>query len=99
MKQSLGLNLLIKHWWLVVSPDRCDVCLKDPGKDGDIYFSSTVRVMADVCMGDKSYKEALNSSELTVVGLINLTRNITQWLRPSIFVNAPGPLPNDEKEP
>ena len=88
-----------KNWWLVVSPDRCDVCLKDPGKDVDIYFSSTVRVMADVWMGDKSYKEALKSSELTVVGPDNLTRNIRQWLRPSIFADAPRSSPNDEKEP
>ena len=76
-------------WWLVVRQDRVDLCIKDPGKDVDIYFTSTVRAMADVWMGDNSYKDAIKSGALLVVGPTNLTQNISQWLKPSIFADAP----------
>lgn len=77
------------NWWLLVRGERVDLCLKDPGKDVDVYISSTVRVMADVWMGERTYKSAMESGELTVQGPAALTRNIKSWLRPSIFADSP----------
>ncbi|WP_417464811.1 winged helix-turn-helix transcriptional regulator [Kordiimonas sp.] len=78
-----------KAWWLVVTKDRVELCIKDPGKDVDVYFYSTVRTMADVWMGDSSYKEAIKQGDLSVVGPSSLTKNITSWLTPSIFAESP----------
>lgn len=80
---------LQKKWWLLVKDDRVDLCIKDPAKDVDIFFVSTVKVMTDVWMGDRSYKDTLNSKELQVQGPPALIRNISSWLKPSIFVDAP----------
>lgn len=80
-----------KHWWIVVTENRVDLCIKDPGKDVDIYFSSSVRCLADVWMGERTYKEALKSNDLKIVGPPSLTRNVTDWLTPSIFSESPRP--------
>lgn len=76
-------------WWIVVEPDRTDVCLKDPGKEVDIFFKTTVKTMADVWMGDRTYREAKASGDLDLQGPPALTRNVSSWLRPSVFADAP----------
>ena len=72
-------------YWLLVKNENIDLCLKDPGKDVDVYFTCTIRTMHDVWMGDRTYREAIKSGDLYVHGEPSLTRNIGAWLRPSIF--------------
>ncbi|WCL55198.1 winged helix-turn-helix transcriptional regulator [Gimibacter soli] len=80
-----------KNWWLVVNRDTVEVCIKDPGRDVDVFLSSSVRTMADVWMGDRSYRSAVKDGDLSVVGPSSLTRNLFDWLRPSIFAESPRP--------
>ena len=72
-------------YWLLVKNENIDLCLKDPGKDVDVYFTCTIRTMHDVWMGDRTYRDAIKSGDLYVHGEPSLTRNISSWLRPSIF--------------
>ncbi|MDH5518138.1 MAG: winged helix-turn-helix transcriptional regulator [Gammaproteobacteria bacterium] len=76
-------------WWLVVANNELDVCVKDPGKDVDVYFTSTVRTLADIWMGDCSYKKAQSQGLMKIVGNKQLTNNITSWLANSIFAGLP----------
>ena len=78
-----------KAWWLLVDGPRVDICIKDPKRDVDVYFFSTVRTMADVWMGDRTYKEAIRAGDLDIQGAAALTRNVTSWLRPSVFAESP----------
>jgi len=78
-------------WWIVVEGDRVDVCLKDPGKEVDIWFKTTLRTMSDVWMGDRTYREAKGCGDLDVQGPPALTRNVSAWLRPSVFADAQRP--------
>jgi DNA-binding HxlR family transcriptional regulator len=81
-------------YWLLVRDENVDVCLKNPGKDVDVYFTCTVRTMHDVWMGDRTYRDAIKAGDLYVQGDPALTRNITSWLRPSIFgASEREPLP------
>lgn len=81
-------------WWVVVKGDHVDLCLKDPGKDVNVYFTCAVRTMSDVWMGDRTYREAIKSGDMLVQGDTDLIRNIQAWLRPSIFAESPrAPLP------
>jgi len=83
-----------KDWWLLVEGDHVDVCITAPGRDVDVYFTTTVRTMHDVWMGDRSYREAILSGDLSVEGDPALTRRVSAWLRPSVFVNSPrAPVP------
>jgi DNA-binding HxlR family transcriptional regulator len=82
-----------RDWWLLVKGDRIDICLSDPGRDVDVFFRCAVRTMADVWMGDRSYRDAMQAGDLVVGGDIRLTRNIRSWLRPSVFEKSQrGPL-------
>ncbi|POF32420.1 winged helix-turn-helix transcriptional regulator [Roseibium marinum] len=76
-------------WWLIVNPDRAEVCLKDPGKDIDVYFNCSVRTLSEVWMGDRTYRDAINAGDLSIEGDRNLTRTVSHWLRPSIFADSP----------
>jgi DNA-binding HxlR family transcriptional regulator len=75
-------------WWLLVDGDNVDVCVTGPGRDVDVYFTTTVRTMHDVWMGDRTYREAMQSGDLVVEGDPALTKRISSWLRPSTFVNS-----------
>ena len=73
------------HWWVVVTGDDIDVCVKDPGREVDVYFNVDVRTMCEVWMGGISYKKAIKDGRLQLVGIPALTRNVNDWLKPSIF--------------
>ncbi len=79
----------LPDWWLVVKGEELDLCVKDPGKEVDVYFTCSVRTLADIWMGDNSYRKAITDGTLTVVGNRVLTRNITSWMANSIFADLP----------
>lgn len=80
-----------RDWWLVVKPEVAEVCLKDPGRDIDVFFNCTVRTLSEIWMGDRTYRDAIKEVDLHMDGDPVLTRNVSAWLRPSIFVNSPRP--------
>jgi hypothetical protein len=60
----------------------------------DIYFTTTLRTMHDVWMGDRSYRDAVNAEDLIIEGEPALTRNVSSWLRPSVFASSDrAPIP------
>lgn len=73
------------NWWIVVEDESVEVCIKDPGKEVDVYFNCCVRLMCELWMGDVSYKQALADGHLQLVGPKILTRNVSAWLAPSVF--------------
>ncbi|QKV17367.1 winged helix-turn-helix transcriptional regulator [Oricola thermophila] len=76
-------------WWIIVNPEKAEVCLRDPGKDVDVYFNCTVRTMTEVWMGDRTYRDAIKAGDLSIEGDVYLTRNVSAWLRASVFVDSP----------
>jgi len=79
----------LPHWWIVVSDTNADVCTSDPGKDVDIYFSTSVKVMADVWMGFTTYRKVISDDLLVVTGPRALTKDISSWMGSCIFTNLP----------
>ena len=76
-------------WWLVAKDKELDLCVNDPGREVNVYFTSSVKTLADVWMGDSTYKMAIKDGSLKVVGNTQLTRNITAWLSNSLFADLP----------
>ena len=76
-------------WWLVVSNDTVDTCVQDPGKDVDVYFTTDLRTMIQAWMGDISYKQAIADKRLQLVGPKELTNNVANWIRGSVFEGIP----------
>lgn len=72
-------------WWLVVQAGEIDICDKDPGKDVDVYFTTTVKALVQVWMGDVSYSRAIADGDLSVIGPAPLVRNVSEWMHNSVF--------------
>lgn len=68
------------NWWLVVFEDDVDVCTRDPGKDVDIYISSTVRTLAEVWRGDMGLRRALADGLIKTHGVRALERTLSDWM-------------------
>jgi DNA-binding HxlR family transcriptional regulator len=79
----------IADWWIVVEDKQIDVCTKDPGKDVDVYFNTTVKTMTDVWMGQRTYKKAISAGDLVMTGPRSLTKNIEGWMANSVYVDLP----------
>lgn len=77
-----------RDWWLLVRDGKVDICITPPGRDVHVFFTTTVRTMHDVWMGDRSYREAVLSGDLTIEGELALTRRIGSWLKSSIFAES-----------
>jgi len=89
-----------QDWWLLVKERRVDLCLTDPGRDVDVYLACTLRTMHDLWMGDRSYRDAISAGDLVVEGEPALLRNISSWLRPSVFAGSPrSPVNRGEPAP
>ena len=79
----------LSDWWLLIKNSDVDICVSDPGKEVDVYFTTSVRTMASIWMGDTTYKSAVAEGRLTVVGPRAMTRDITAWMSNSIFADIP----------
>jgi len=83
-----------RNWWLLVERSSVQICLTPPARDVDIYLTTTLRTMHDVWMGDRSYRDAVNAEDLIIEGEPALTRNVSSWLRPSVFASSDrAPIP------
>lgn len=76
-------------WWMLVEGSSVDLCTADPGKDVDIYFTSKISTLAEIWMGENSYKKAIRDGALTLVGESALTNSITSWMTNSMFAGLP----------
>jgi DNA-binding HxlR family transcriptional regulator len=87
-------------WWLLVRDGAVEVCTVDPCLDVDVYFTTTVRKMTEVWMGDTTYRKAIRADELKVTGPRILTRDVSSWLESCPFsadaAEAAGVLPPAE---
>ena len=69
-----------KNWWLVIHNGDVDVCTENPGKDVDLYISSTLRNLVEVWEGDIEIKAALRKQLLKTQGSKKLARAMPDWL-------------------
>ncbi|MEZ5542121.1 MAG: helix-turn-helix domain-containing protein [Pseudomonadota bacterium] len=76
-------------WWIVAKGTDVDLCIKDPGKDIDVYFTTDIRTMVDIWMGKSTYRAAVRDGALKLVGSTVLTRNVTRWMSNSLFAGLP----------
>ncbi|MGA7280107.1 MAG: helix-turn-helix domain-containing protein [Desulfocapsaceae bacterium] len=76
-------------WWLVVTVDDTDLCVKDPGKDVDVYFTTNVKTMTDIWMGNTTYRKARKEGNLKIIGDRNIMRHISTWTANNMFADLP----------
>lgn len=76
-------------WWIVARGDDVDLCVNDPGRDVDVWFTSSVQALAGIWMGEGTYRQAIRDGSLKLVGDPALTRNVTDWMSNSLFAGLP----------
>ena len=86
----------IKHksWWLIIDNDQVDLCTTDPGKDVDLYITSSVRTIVEVWRGDLSLRAAIKKKSITLIGMKHLIRSMPDWFGISPFKDV---KPGDPK--
>lgn len=67
-------------WWFVNLKDKCELCLKDPGFDVDLFLTSTLRDMIYVIRGDLPLSRALATGQLEAHGPTRMQRALAKWL-------------------
>lgn len=77
------------RWWLVCDTGEVEVCDKNPGKDIDVYFNTTVKTMTDIWMQKRSYRDARRAEEIAVTGNSYLVDNVWSWMTHSPFEALP----------
>ena len=88
-----------QRFWLVLSREEVDLCLRDPGAEADLQLRCDVRTLTDVWMGDADLMRVLNDGSVSLSGPRELRRSFPQWLALSAFAGmprqgaAPTPLP------
>ena len=74
-----------RDWWLLVRDGKVEVCITRPGRDVDVFFSTSVQTMSEVWMGQRTYRQAVLSGDLVIEGDLALTRRISTWASTKYF--------------
>ena len=69
-----------KNWWLVVKDGEVDVCTENPGKDVDLYVSTSLRNLVKIWQGDIEIKAAQQQKLIKTQGNKQLTKTMPDWL-------------------
>ena len=77
-----------KTWWLVACDGNVDLCSENPGKEVDLYISSTVRDLATVWRGDMPIKKALRDKLISTHGNTRLARAMPEWLGVCLYADV-----------
>jgi hypothetical protein len=65
-----------------------DLCTKNPGKDVDLYISTTVRTMVEIWEGDLGLKTALRKQLVKTNGDRQLSRTLPGWLGICLYADV-----------
>lgn len=76
-------------WWILAEDGQVELCTQDPGREVDVYFTTDLRTMVEVWMGDVSYRRAIADGRLKLVGPKALTRNVGSWMVNAHFAGIP----------
>jgi DNA-binding HxlR family transcriptional regulator len=84
-----------QRWWLVANGNTVDLCFDDPGREVDLYLTTSLDCLIAVWMGDTSVKEALEANTVVIEGAPHLMRTAANWfprspladVRPAKFID------------
>jgi len=77
------------QWYLVVEDDRVELCDENLMIDVDVYFTANLKTMAEVWLGNRNLKAAMDSGDLKVVGPRHYLKTLGSWLGLSVFAGMP----------
>jgi DNA-binding HxlR family transcriptional regulator len=69
-----------RNWWLVIEDGETDVCTENPGKDVDLYVTSTLRKLVEIWEGDIDVGAARRQKLIKTQGNRQLEKTIGDWM-------------------
>jgi DNA-binding HxlR family transcriptional regulator len=78
-----------RYWWFLNEAGRCELCLKPPARDVDLFLEATLPDMIYLWRGDLSLPRALDSGRLRVHGTSAAQRGLGRWLGISPLAHVP----------
>ncbi|TNE38570.1 MAG: transcriptional regulator [Alphaproteobacteria bacterium] len=82
----------MRAWWVVVDESGVDLCQKDPGFDVDLYVSSEVQPFAEVWIGRRDLKSAIEDDIIYLSGTPDLMNTIDRWLLLALVTQEENPF-------
>lgn len=81
----------VRMWWVVMEGGSVDLCQIDPGRDVDLYVTTTVPVLARVWIGNDRLARAIAADEIELIGDEALRASIGRWLKLSALAERGAP--------
>jgi DNA-binding HxlR family transcriptional regulator len=69
-----------RHWWFLNERGHCELCIKAPGPDVDLYLSTTLPDVIRIWRGDLPLPRALADGRLEAHGVVRARRALRRWL-------------------
>ena len=76
------------EWWIKVQNGDADLCMDDPGCEVDVYFTTDLRTLTEVWMGDLPLQQARDNGRLQIVGSTPILRNLKTWFPLHLFAHV-----------
>ena len=76
------------EWWIKVKDEDVDLCMDDPGSEVDVYFTSTLRTLTEVWMGDLSLNEVQESEKMQIVGSKPVLSRLNSWFPLHLYAHV-----------
>jgi len=77
-----------ESWWVVIQDGEVDLCTRNPGKDVDLYISSTVRTMVEVWEGDLELNSAIRKNLVKPNGNRQLIKTLPEWFGICLYADV-----------
>jgi len=84
-----------RYWWFLNEAGHCELCLKKPDHDIDLFLEASLRDMIYVWRGDLLLRRALDTGRLRAHGTVKAQRALSRWLAisPLAHVQSAGAEP------
>lgn len=69
-----------RRWWFLNEGGRCELCVKQPDLDVELYLVSALRDMIYIWRGDLSLGKAIEYERFVVHGTAQARRALPRWL-------------------
>ena len=76
-----------RHWRYLNEAGKCELCLKRPDRDADLYVLVTLPDLILIWRGDLKLPKALEHGRIEVVGSARLRRAFRDWLGPTDYAD------------
>lgn len=69
-----------RRWWYLNEKGRCELCLKQPDRDAQLYVMVSLPDLIRIWRGDLSLPAALEAQQIEVHGSARLRKAFRRWL-------------------